>query len=408
MKKVFLLLMLVSPLLSMAQVNDMYFVPKKEKKVIAVKSAEEIYMVDDVDSLEYVDEYVDEAGNAYFTNDLFDVMDDYTYSTRIVRFQSPRRLLSSNLYWDLRYDCGINDWFVYDDGYALYIYPTANNYLYGYPHYYGWMNRWNWNTFHGYHYNWHTPYYGYHDWWCYDDYYWHTPHWNHKVPAISWKPSHNSGNAPTNGMLSGNNGTIRPRNGQPTRTTADGGNPRREHSTRTTVNNGNPRREQSAHTTVNNGNPRREQSVRTTVNNGNPRRGESVRTTVNNGNPRRGESARAAAGTGGTTVRNTSGTSARQGQARTSVNSSNVKRVSTSGNSSAGRGESRSSSGYSRPSSTGVSRSSGSSSYSSGSSRGSSSSSYSSGSSRSSSSSSYSSGGGGSSSGGGRSGGSRR
>ena len=51
MKKVFLLLMLVSPLLSIAQVDDMYFVPKKEKKVLVVKSAEEIYM-EDVDSVE--------------------------------------------------------------------------------------------------------------------------------------------------------------------------------------------------------------------------------------------------------------------------------------------------------------------------------------------------------------------
>ena len=126
MKKAFLLLMLVSPLISIAQVDDMYFVPKKEKNVLVVKSAEEIYM-EDVDSVGYadgfVDEYVDEAEAGYFTNDLYGVMDDYTYSTRIVRFQSPRRLLSSSLYWDLRYDCGINDWFVCDDGHTLYIYP---------------------------------------------------------------------------------------------------------------------------------------------------------------------------------------------------------------------------------------------------------------------------------------------
>ena len=391
MKKVFLFLMLVSPLLSVAQVDDMYFVPKKEKKVLAVKSAEEIFMVDEVDSLEYTDEYVDEAETAYFTNDLFDVMDDYTYSTRIVRFQSPHRLLSSNLYWDLRYDCGINDWFVYDNGYAVYIYPTANNYLYNYPYYYNWTNRWNWNTFHGYHYNWYGPYYGYHNWWCYNDYYWHTPHWNHKVPAISWKPSRNSGNIPTNGTLNGNNGSVRPRREQPVRTTAENGNPRREQQVRTAVNNGNPRREQPVRTNVNNGNPRREQQVRTTANSSNPSREQQVRS--------------------GNAVRNTSGASARQEQTRTSVNSSNVKRASTSSGGSAGRGESRTSGGYSRPSSTGVSRSSGSSS----SSR-SGSSSYSSGSSRSSSSSSSSSyssggasrGGGSGSSGGGRSSGSRR
>ena len=116
MKKLVLFLLLTSPLLALAQVNDMYYVPKKEKKVLVVKSAEEMYLVDDTETVYedevYVDEYADEVETAYFTNDLYDVVDDYTYSTRIVRFQSPRRLLSSSLYWDLRYDCGINDWLV--------------------------------------------------------------------------------------------------------------------------------------------------------------------------------------------------------------------------------------------------------------------------------------------------------
>ena len=59
MKKLVLFLLLTSPLLSWAQVDDMYFVPKKEKKVLVVKSAEEVYFADDdnlVTDVEYYDD----------------------------------------------------------------------------------------------------------------------------------------------------------------------------------------------------------------------------------------------------------------------------------------------------------------------------------------------------------------
>ena len=361
MKKLVLFLLLASPLLALAQVNDMYFVPKKEKKVLVVKSAEEIYLVDDVENVdnggEYTDEYVDEAETAYFTNDLYDVMDDYTYSTRIVRFQSPSRLLSTNLYWDLKYSCGINDWLVYDNGYTVYIYPTANNIFYNDPYYYNRVNLWNWNTYH----TWYYPYYRHNYWWdCYDyhwnhhnhhywahhNHYWHKPYYGyHGSHNLSWKPANRKSNIPTNGSIAG-----KPHRDQPVRTATNGNNPRREQ----------PR------TTANGNNPRREQQVRTTAN--------------------------------------------RQQQSRTSVNNSNVKRSSSSSSSSGRRverGGSRrsgnSSGGYSRPSSTGVSRSSGSSS--SGGSRGGGSS-YSSGGGGSRGGSSHSSGG--HSGGGGRSSGTRR
>ena len=142
MKKLVLFLLLTSPLLAWAQVDDMYYVPKKEKKVLVVKSAEEIYFADDNNLVvdggyydDYTDEYADEVETVYYTNDLYDLVDDYTYSNRIVRFRSPSRLLSSTIYWDLKYNCGINDWFVYDDGFSVYVYPTANNYLYyNYPY----------------------------------------------------------------------------------------------------------------------------------------------------------------------------------------------------------------------------------------------------------------------------------
>ena len=120
MKKFALLLMLVYPFITWAQVDDVYFVPKKEKKVVVVKSAEEVYFVGDDDML--VEEvYETDGEGVYYTNDLYDVVDDYTYSNRIIRFGSPRRLLSSNLYWNLRYDYGINDWLIYDDGYTINI-----------------------------------------------------------------------------------------------------------------------------------------------------------------------------------------------------------------------------------------------------------------------------------------------
>ena len=126
--------MLVYPVLTWAQVDDVYFVPKKEKKVLVVKSAEEVYFADAdevfVEDVYETDYYDDDAVGAYYTNDLYDVIDDYTYSNRIIRFRSPRRLLSSNLFWDLRYDYGINDWFVYDDGYTISIYPTYGNLYY--------------------------------------------------------------------------------------------------------------------------------------------------------------------------------------------------------------------------------------------------------------------------------------
>ena len=400
MKKLVLFLLLASPLLALAQVNDMYFVPKKEKKVLVVKSAEEIYLVDDVENVdnggEYTDEYVDEAETAYFTNDLYDVMDDYTYSTRIVRFQSPSRLLSTNLYWDLKYSCGINDWLVYDNGYTVYIYPTANNIFYNDPYYYNRVNLWNWNTYH----TWYYPYYRHNYWWdCYDyhwnhhnhhywahhNHYWHKPYYGyHGSHNLSWKPTDRKSNIPINGSIAG-----KPHRDQPVRTATNGNNPRREQP-RTTANGNNPRREQQARTTANGNNPRREQQVRTTANGNNPRREQQVRS----GNGKNGSSA----------------TANRQPQSRTSVNNSNVKRSSSSSSSSGSRverGGSRSSGnssgGYSRPSSTGVSRSSGSSS--SGGSRGGGSS-YSSGGGGSRGGSNHSSGG--HSGGGGRSSGTRR
>ena len=345
MKKFLLFLLMTTPLFTWAQVDDMYYVPKKEKKDLHVKSAEEVYFADDNTA---IDEdsltYIGDENEGYYTNDLYDVMDDYTYSNRIIRFQSPRRMYANDIYWDLMYGCGVNDWYVYDNGYTLYIYPTGNNPYFMSPGYYHWMNRWNWNScYYDYYYpyySWHNyhPYYGWHNY----HHHWHTPVASHKP----WKPKYRE-NIPTNGSVA-----RQTRQAVPTMA----GNPRREQSARTTANAGNPRREQPARTTATNaGNPRRQQPARTTATNGeNPRRQQPARTTTNAGNPRREQPARTA---------NTSNTKQRREQkVRTSVNSSNAKRTATSSNSeekSVRRSSSNSSSGgYSRPSSTSVSRSS--------------------------------------------------
>ena len=384
MKKFVLLLMLFSPLFAWAQADDMYFVPKKEKKVLVVKSAEELYLADEVGT---VNEEVDSmagVGHSYFTNDLYDVVDDYTYSNRIIRFQSPRRLFSSTLYWDLKYDCGINDWFVYDDGYAVYIYPTANNHYYAAPYYYHWVNRWNWNNYN----SWYYPYYGAYNWCMYDNYYhWYTPYWGYSAPGGSWRPSFNNNRIPTNGKFLTTRGETTDRV-----PTVGGSNPRREQPTRTATGSSNPRREQPTRTATGSSNPRREQPTRTATGSGNPRREQPTRTATGSGNPRREQSVRSV--NSGNTRATSSGSAARQQQPRTSVNSSNARREAASGGGGRSSGG-KSSSGYSRPSSTSVSRSSGS--YNSGS--------YSSGSSGGGS--SVSSGGGGRSGGGARSGGGR-
>ena len=87
MKKLLLLLMLITPVLSWAQIDDMYFVPKKEKKVLVVKSAEEVYFTDDnntvVDVVDDV-EYVNDVDEAYYTNDLYDVVSDGEASLQLI------------------------------------------------------------------------------------------------------------------------------------------------------------------------------------------------------------------------------------------------------------------------------------------------------------------------------------
>lgn len=200
MKKLLLALIMSFPFVASAQIDDIYFVPKKEKKVVVKNSAMDNSFVDVYDNVECFEVLPEEATEeVYYTNEPYEYYDndDYMYSSRIVRFRSPGRLFGSNLYWDLRYNCGINDWMIYDDGYTLDIYPTYNNPLYyyhgiGYTPYSNW---WSWNTCYGPYAHWNDYYWGYN--YHYPSYHWynhhHHVHGGYHPPYIahnSWRPKH--------------------------------------------------------------------------------------------------------------------------------------------------------------------------------------------------------------------------
>ncbi len=210
---IFILMMLVFPAGIIAQVDDLYYVPTKKKVKKEVKattssntikidpatnatqngtnvvrigqksnivngidedaynrrsttstySTEQEYAEEEVYEEEYIDEPASDA--------------DYTYSSRIVRFHSPRRavVLSSPLYWDVVYNCGLDNWTIYDDGIYWDVYPDYSySSIYVSPWYspswswytgcgwgfsFGWgHSSWYWNI--GYHHpHWYYPYY---------------------------------------------------------------------------------------------------------------------------------------------------------------------------------------------------------------------------------------------------------
>ena len=215
-------LVLVSPLVATAQVDDVYFVPTKEseEKVLVVKSTAEKYNIDNTSasSMRNVDEYnrrstvytnaPDEYIDQNYTDEYVyedDSYDDYSYSTRIIRFRNPRRAVYSSIYWDLMYGCGINDWLIYDNGYSIDIYPTYNN-----PYYFWSDFAFSWNPFswyswhHAAHWGWHHPYYSHYYGHCYDHYYGHHNHIAMRPNHNYWSPSRrNNRYIPTNGAVGG-------------------------------------------------------------------------------------------------------------------------------------------------------------------------------------------------------------
>ena len=221
-------LVLVSPLVATAQVDDVYFVPTKEneEKVLVVKSTAEKYNIDNTSesSMRNVDEYnrrstaytnaPDEYIDENYTDEYVyedDSYDDYSYSTRIIRFRNPRRAVYSSIYWDLMYGCGINDWLIYDNGYSIDIYPTYNNPLYYWGDFaFAWnpFSWYSWYSWHGWHHTaywgWHHPYYGHYYGHCYDHYYGHHNHIAMHPNHNYWSPSRrNNRYIPTNGAVGG-------------------------------------------------------------------------------------------------------------------------------------------------------------------------------------------------------------
>ena len=219
MKQVLFILFLILPFAADAQVDDMYYVPKRDdaKENAAEKFSTTRMRLGTSGTLRDEDEY-NRRGSAYISDDdayesdvetesveyeYADDEEDYVYSTRIVRFHSPHRVvISSPLYWDVVYSDGWNTWTVYDDGFYWDAYPNC---------YSSWVApAWSWGysfggfslSFGSYYY--HRPI----GWWHHPHYYHH--HWGH-----SWHPVHHhwgghfSGryvNRPTFGNLrTGNN-----------------------------------------------------------------------------------------------------------------------------------------------------------------------------------------------------------
>lgn len=218
-------LVLVSPLVVTAQVDDVYFVPTKEneEKVLVVKSTAEKYNIDNTSesSMRNVDEYnrrstaytnaPDEYIDENYTDEYVyedDSYDDYSYSTRIIRFRNPRRAVYSSIYWDLMYGCGINDWLIYDNGYSIDIYPTYNNPFYFWSDFAFSWNPFSWYSWHSWHnaahWGWHHPYYSHYYGHCYDHYYGHHNHIAMHPNHNYWSPSRrNNRYIPTNGAVGG-------------------------------------------------------------------------------------------------------------------------------------------------------------------------------------------------------------
>lgn len=225
MKRFVTFLMLAAPLLSYAQVDDIYFVPKKEKKVLVIKSSDESYFVDAEEYVTdegtvnvysegpttvYVNEQSDESqDNVYYTDNLgLFLNSDFSYSSRIVRFRRPD--------WTLGFihDYSFNDWVIHDTGFSLDIYPTVSNPLYwSAPRLsFGFYNRWNYSTYFN------TGFYLDNCWWhYYPDWHYHNHCWGNQYYSYnSWRPAHRVyNNIPANSHVYKRNRTFGADSGKP-------------------------------------------------------------------------------------------------------------------------------------------------------------------------------------------------
>lgn len=186
MKRIALLLLSIAPVALIAQVNDMFYVPKKAvkqenvAKMLSTGTAtDNDWGVADNGNTRDVDEYnrrgtaTIDAGNVEallqqqesYEYEYEDVTDDYNYSTRIVRFHSPTTVVvSSPWYYD--------------------VYPTLgcyNYYDYCYDGFWDWSFGWN------SHYGWRIGA-GWH--WPYSSWHWGGVHHHHHHPHYVAPPMH--------------------------------------------------------------------------------------------------------------------------------------------------------------------------------------------------------------------------
>lgn len=233
------IMMVMLPIGTYAQYDDMYFVPKKEKKAEtketqSASSRQEVRQTSMVTSTpvlresdngftldsetDYstslsderdVDEYnrrymfydggSEEADTLYedsvaaeeegeWVNGFNGSDADYQYTKRILRFYTPTVGIpvSSPLYWDLCYGPDAIYWNVYDDGFYAYAFPSSWNSLYYSPAFswsWGWRPwGWGYSWYGGWYSPWYDPWY-YGPWYGYGWY--HHPHY--------WGPHYGGG-----------------------------------------------------------------------------------------------------------------------------------------------------------------------------------------------------------------------
>lgn len=141
--KSFILLLLVSSFIAQAQFDDLYYDYTKDKEVVSTSST-------NTPSTNYTDEeeYVEEGA---YDDEAFDEYDEYSYSTRIRRFQRP---VVQNVYYnnfDSWWGNGYNDpYYSNNGGVNVFIGNGWNswNRPWGWN---SWNNGWGWNS-------WNNPY----------------------------------------------------------------------------------------------------------------------------------------------------------------------------------------------------------------------------------------------------------
>lgn len=137
---------------------------------------EEVAYVEEEESVEPVGEWV---------NGFEGTQEEYEYATRLIRFRSPRVAVpvSSPLYWDLVYNWSPYDWNVYADGFYAYAFPTWSNPAWWSWHYdpWHWNYGWSWHIgWGGFGFGWGDPWFHHHHRYPYWGYYPH--HYHHHGP----------------------------------------------------------------------------------------------------------------------------------------------------------------------------------------------------------------------------------